>query len=153
MSIAGRLRELGIDVPTPPRPVAAYIPAVRTGNLLFISGQLPSEAGQLRYSGKVPDDLSPDDAKAAARLAAINCLAVAQVELGSLDQVRQVVRITGHVASSAGFTGQPGVINGASELLVEIFGAAGRHSRAALGAAELPLGAAVEIEMILEVAG
>lgn len=153
MSIADRLRELGIDLPIPPRPVAAYIPAVKTGNLLFISGQLPSEAGQLRYSGKVPDDLSPDDAKAAARLAAINCLAVAQTELGSLDQVTRVVRVTGHVASSAGFTGQPGVVNGASELLAEIFGEAGRHSRAALGAAELPLGAAVEIEMILEVAG
>lgn len=151
MSIADRLRELGIELPTPPRPVAAYIPAVRTGNLLFISGQLPSEAGQLRYSGKVPDDLSPDEAKAAARLAAINCLAVAQAELGSLDQVTRVVRITGHVASSAGFTAQPGVINGASELLVDVFGEAGRHSRAALGAAELPLGAAVEIEMILEV--
>lgn len=151
MSIADRLRELTITLPAPPQPVAVYIPAVRSGNLLFISGQLPSEGGQVRYAGKVPADVSPDDAYAAARLAAINALAVAQGELGSLDRVTRVVRVTGHVASSAGFTGQPAVINGASELLGEIFGERGRHSRAALGAAELPLGACVEIEIIFEV--
>lgn len=151
MSIADRLKELSITLPEPPKPVAAYIPAVRTGNLLFISGQLPTEAGQLRYSGKVPADVSVEDAAAAARLATINALAVAQGELGSLDKVSRVVRVMGHVASSPGFTGQPAVVNGASELLVQIFGDNGRHSRAALGAAELPLGAAVEVEMILEV--
>jgi enamine deaminase RidA (YjgF/YER057c/UK114 family) len=151
MSIADRLKELSITLPSPPKPVAAYVPAVRTGNLLFISGQLPSEDGRIRYTGKVPADISQDDAYAAARLAVINALAVAQGEIGSLDKVTRVVRVMGHVASAPGFTGQPAVINGASELLGEIFGERGRHSRAALGAAELPLGACVEVEMILEV--
>jgi enamine deaminase RidA (YjgF/YER057c/UK114 family) len=151
MSIADRLRELNITLPEPPRPVAAYIPAVRTGNLLFISGQLPMEGGQLRYAGKVPADVTPEHAYAAARLATINALAVARGELGSLDRVTRVVRVIGHVASAPGFTGQPAVVNGASELLGEVFGERGRHSRAALGAAELPLGACVEIELILEV--
>lgn len=151
MSVADRLRELHITLPAPPAPVAAYVPAVRTGNLLFISGQLPSEGGVVRYTGKVPVDLSPEEAYAAARLAAINCLVVAQGELGDLDRVTRVVRVTGHVTSAPGFTGQPAVVNGASELLVQVFGERGRHSRAALGAAELPLGACVEIEMILEV--
>lgn len=151
MSIIDRLKELGIILPTPPRPVAAYVPAVRTGNLLFISGQLPSVDGKVQYTGKVPSEVSPDDAYAAARLAALNALAVAQSELGSLDRVTRVVRVTGHVASAPGFTGQPAVVNGASELLGELFGERGRHSRAALGAAELPLGACVEVEMILEV--
>ncbi len=151
MSIADRLQQLNITLPPAPKPVAAYVPAVRTGNLLFISGQLPSADGRLRYAGKLGADVSPEDGYAAARLAAINALAVAQGELGSLDRVTRVVRVMGHVASAPGFTGQPGVINGASELLVEIFGEQGRHSRAALGAAELPLGAAVEVEMILEV--
>lgn len=151
MSIADRLRELNITLPAPPKPVAAYVPAVRSGNLLFISGQLPSEDGRVKYTGKVPADVTQDDAYAAARLAAINALAVAQGEIGSLDRVTRVVRITGHVASSPGFTGQSAVINGASELLAEVFGERGRHSRAALGAAELPLGASVEVEMILEI--
>jgi enamine deaminase RidA (YjgF/YER057c/UK114 family) len=151
MSIADRLKELGITLPAPPKPVAAYIPAVRTGNLLFISGQLPSADGKVQYTGKVPAEVSQEDAYAAARLAAINALAVAQGELGSLDRVTRVVRIIGHVASAPGFTAQPAVINGASELLGELFGERGRHSRAALGAAELPLGACVEVEMILEV--
>lgn len=151
MSIAARLEQLGITLPTPPKPVASYIPAVRTGNLLFISGQLPSVDGRLTATGKVPDDVSLDDAYAAARTATINALAVAHGELGSLDRVTRVVRVTGHVAGVPGFTGQPGVINGASDLLVEIFGEQGRHSRAALGAADLPLGSCVEVELILEV--
>ncbi len=151
MSIADRLKDLGITLPAPPKPVAAYVPAVRTGNLLFISGQLPSEGGQVKYAGKVPADVTQDDAYAAARLATINALAVVQGELGSLDRVTRVVRVIGHVASAPGFTGQPAVINGASELLGQVFGERGRHSRAALGAAELPLGACVEVEMILEV--
>lgn len=151
MAIADRLRELDITLPPAPQPVAAYVPAVRTGNLLFISGQLPTAGGKLQYTGKVGAEVTPEDGYAAARLAAINALAVAQGELGSLDRVTRVVRVMGHVASAPGFTGQPGVINGASELLVDIFGDRGRHSRAALGAAELPLGAAVEVEMILEV--
>ncbi len=151
MSIDARLRELGITLPEPPKPVAAYVPAVRSGTLLFISGQLPAENGKLPFTGKVPEGVSIEDATRAARTAALNALAVAKAELGSLDTVTRVVRVMGHVACSPGFTMQPAVINGASELLVEIFGERGRNSRAALGAAELPLGACVEIEMILEV--
>ena len=151
MSIADRLQELGITLPPPPRPVAAYVPAVHAGDLLFISGQLPTENGRLVFPGKVPAEVSVEDATQAARLAALNGLAVANHELvGGLERVRRVVRVTGHVASSPGFTMQPAVINGASELLVAVFGERGRHSRAALGAAELPLGACVEVEMILE---
>ena len=154
MTIADRLTELGISLPPPPRPVAAYVPAVRAGGLLFISGQLPTEDGRLIYAGKVPADVSIEDATQAARVAALNALAVANHDLiGGLERVRRVVRVIGHVASSPGFTMQPAVINGASELLVQVFGEAGRHSRAALGAAELPLGACVEIEMILDVEG
>ena len=154
MTIADRLTELGIALPPPPKPVAAYVPAVRAGGLLFISGQLPTEDGRLLFPGKVPADISVEDATHAARVAALNALAVASHELiGGLERVRRVVRVTGHVASAPGFTMQPAVINGASELLVQIFGEAGRHSRAALGAAELPLGACVEIEMILDIEG
>ena len=153
MSIADRLAELGITLPPPPKPVAAYVPAVLSGSLLFISGQLPTESGHLLFPGKVDGDVSVADATRAARVAALNALAVAQAEIGDLDRVRRVVRVTGHVASSPGFTMQPAVINGASELLVQLFGERGRHSRAALGAAELPLGACVEIELILEVEG
>lgn len=151
MSVSDRLTELGITLPPPPKPVAAYVPAVRTGNLLYISGQLPTEDGRLLYPGVVPDEVSPEDAAGAARAAALNALAVARAELGSLDRVRRVVRVTGHVASAPGFGGQPAVINGASDLLFEIFGEAGRHSRAALGAVALPLGACVEVELILEI--
>jgi enamine deaminase RidA (YjgF/YER057c/UK114 family) len=153
VSIAGRLAELGIALPPPPKPVASYLPAVRSGSLLFISGQLPTENGRVLFPGKVPADLSIDDATAAARVAVQNALAVAQAELGSLDRVARVVRLTGHVASAPGFTAQPAVINGASDLLFQVFGERGRHSRAALGAAELPLGAPVEIELILEIEG
>ena len=153
MTIAERLTELGITLPPPPTPVASYVPAVLSGSLLFISGQLPTENGRLLFPGKVPADVSVEDATAAARAAALNALSVARSELGSLDRVRRVVRVTGHVASAPGFTAQPLVINGASDLLVQIFGERGRHSRAALGAAELPLGACVEVELILEVEG
>jgi enamine deaminase RidA (YjgF/YER057c/UK114 family) len=151
VTIADRLTELGITLPPAPKPVAAYVPAVRSGALLFISGQLPTENGQLLFPGKVDADVSVEDATRAARAAALNALAVAHAEIGGLERVRQVVRVTGHVASSPGFTMQPAVINGASELLVQIFGEHGRHSRAALGAAELPLGACVEVELILEI--
>ena len=154
MTVADRLIELGITLPPPPKPVAAYVPAVRAGGLLFISGQLPTEDGRLIFPGKVPADVSVEDAAQAARVAALNALAVANHDLiGGLERVRRVVRVAGHVASSPGLTMQPAVINGASELLVQIFGESGRHSRAALGAAELPLGACVEIELILDVEG
>lgn len=151
MAIDDRLRELGITLPQAPKPVAVYIPAVRSGNLLFISGQLPSENGQLPETGKLGGDVSVEQGQAAARRATLNALAIARDMLGSLDHVSQVVRLVGYVASAEGFTQQSVVVNGASELLGQIFGEQGRHARLALGAAELPLNAPVEIELILEV--
>lgn len=146
-----RLARLGISLPDAPRPVAAYLPAVRCGNMVFTSGQLPFKWGEVAYRGKVGDAVSEADAYQAARLAALNCLAAARSLLGSLDAIARVVKVTGYVNSAPGFTGQPRVLNGASELLVEIFGEAGRHARAAVGCSDLPLDAAVEVDMILEV--
>lgn len=151
MSIADRLEELGIELPTGPRPIALYVPAVRSGNLLFISGQLPMQSGQLMSTGKLGADVNVEGGQAAARQATLNGLAIARDAVGGLDNVTQVVRLVGHVASAEGFTQQAAVVNGASELLVEIFGDKGKHARLALGAAELPLNAPVEIELILEV--
>lgn len=146
-----KLRELGIDLPKAPEPVAEYVPAVRTGNLVFVSGQLPVRDGDLRFEGKVGSDLTVEEAKEAAELAAVNALAIVRAELGSLDRVRRVVRMVAHVNSADGFTEQHLVANGASELLGELFGKRGRHSRLALGAPELPLDAAVELDTIFEV--
>lgn len=152
MSVDDRLKELGITLPQAPKPVAIYIPAVRSGNLLFISGQLPTENGQLPETGKLGAGVSVEQGQAAARRGTLNALAIARDMLGNLDNVVQVVRLVGHVASAEGFTQQSVVVNGASELLGQIFGDKGKHARLALGAAELPLGAPVEIELILEVA-
>jgi len=146
-----KLAELGLALPPAPKPVGAYIPAVRTGNLIFASGQLPMREGKLIATGHVGREVTLETAQTCARQAALNALAVVAAEVGSLAAVRRIVRITGHVASAPGFTDQAKVLNAASELVVEIFGDAGRHSRAALGAAELPLGAPVELEMIVEV--
>lgn len=148
MSIDARLTQLGITLPTPPKPVAAYIPARRSGNLLFISGQLPFKDGQLTAKGPVTDTPA---AAAAARQCAINALAVAQDALGSLDKVAGVVRVGVWVACGNDFADQPKVANGASELLVEVFGEAGRHARAAVGTNALPLGATVEVEVCFEI--
>lgn len=150
--IADRLQELGITLPPAPKPVAVYIPAVRSGNLLFISGQLPTVAGKLPQTGKLGAKLGVEQGRDAARQATLNALAIAQDSLGSLDAVVRVVRLVCHVASAPGFTEQHLVANGASELLGAIFGDAGRHARLALGAAELPLDAPVEVELILEAA-
>ena len=147
-----RLRDMGLELPPAPKPVGVYIPAVRTGSLVFVSGQLPTKDGKLIAQGHVGDDVSVEEAKACARQAALNALAVVAAEVGGLENVRRVVRLTGHVASAPGFTDQAKVMNAASELVGQIFGEAGRHSRAALGAAELPLGAPIELEMIVEVA-
>ncbi len=152
MSVEDRLAQLGIVLPRAPKPVAAYVPAVAAAGLLFTSGQLPFRDGEVAYRGKVGADLNPEEGAAAARLCALNCLAVARAELGTLDRVRRVVKVTGYVNSAPGFTGQPGVLNGASELLLEVFGEAGRHARAAVGVSELPLDAAVEVEMVFELA-
>lgn len=151
LSFEQRLREMGIALPEAPRPVAAYVPAVQAGDLLFTSGQIPLRGGEMAYKGKVGRDLSEEDGYQAARLCALNCLAVARAALGSLDRVRRVVKVVGYVNSAPGFTAQPRVLNGASDLLQEVFGEAGRHARSAVGAPELPLDAAVEVEMVFEV--
>jgi enamine deaminase RidA (YjgF/YER057c/UK114 family) len=151
MSFDARLHELDLELPVPPKPVASYIPAVRSGNLLFLSGVLPFREGQLTLRGKVGRELTPDQGRDAARTAVLNALAIARQELGTLDRIKKVVRMVGHVASAEGFIQQPAVINGASDLLVQVFGEAGRHARVAVGAAELPLNSPVELELIIEI--
>jgi len=147
------LRALGLELPPAPKPVGAYVPAVRAGNLVFVSGQLPMKDGKLMTTGHVGREVALGEAQACARQAALNALAVVAAEIGGLAKVSRIVRITGHVASAPGFTDQAKVLNAASELLAQVFGDAGRHSRAAVGAAELPLGSPVELEMIVEVGG
>lgn len=151
MSYESRLSELGIQLPAPPQPVATYIPAVRAGDLLFLSGVVPFRDGQLALVGKLGTDLTVEQGYEAARIALLNALAIVRKELGTLDRVKKVVRMVGHVASADGFVQQPAVVNGASDLLVKIFDEAGRHARVAVGAAALPLNAPVELEIILEV--
>jgi enamine deaminase RidA (YjgF/YER057c/UK114 family) len=147
-----RLAELGLTLPAVAPPLAAYVPAVQSGNLVYVSGQLPRDVdGALAGTGKVGDQVTPERAKELAGLCALNALAVVD-DLVGLDRVTRVVKVVGFVASAEGFTGQPGVINGASELLGAVFGAAGQHARSAVGVAELPLGAPVEVEMIVEIA-
>src|SRR6478736_3816586 len=150
MTILEKISSLGLILPAVPAPVAAYVNCVRSGNLLFLSGGLPID-GDKKVIGKVPTDVSIDEAKEGARMIILNRLAVIQDEIGSLDKVKQIVSLTGFVNSAPDFYGHPQVINGASELLVEIFGDKGKHSRTALGAAALPLNVAVEINMIVEV--
>jgi enamine deaminase RidA (YjgF/YER057c/UK114 family) len=145
-----RLAELGITLPLVPAPVAAYIPARRSGAFVFTSGQLPMVEGTLQMTGKVGGTVTAEDATALARTAALNALAAVH-DLVGLDSVVGVVKVVGYVASDPGFTGQPAVINGASALLGEVFGAAGAHARSAVGVASLPLDAPVEIELIVEV--
>lgn len=151
MSVEKRLAELGIEIPVLPPPVASYVPAVRTGRLVFASGQTPTVAGQLTLRGKLGEGISIERGQEAARLATLNCLAEVRGLLGSLDEVVRVVKLTGYVASAPGFGDQPKVVNGASQLIEEVFGEAGRHARVALGVAELPVGAPVEVELIVEV--
>lgn len=151
-TLDARLAELGIEIPTTSKPVAAYIPAVASGNLVYTSGQLPMVDGALPLTGKVGAEVSADDAKALARTCVLNGLAAARTAIGSLDRITRVVKVVGFVASDPSFSGQPGVINGASELLGEIFGDAGAHARSAVGVAVLPLDAPVEIEFVFEFA-
>ena len=151
MSASSRLAELGIELPEVVAPLAAYVPAVRTGNLVYTSGQLPIVGGELLQSGKVGATVSPEDAKALARVCALNALAAVHALVG-VDSVTRVVKVVGFVSSAAGFTGQPGVVNGASHLFGEVFGDAGTHARSAVGVSELPLDAPVEVELIVEVA-
>lgn len=162
-TVSDRLRELGIELPAVAAPVAAYVPAVRVGDLVHTSGQLPFVDGTLTEVGKVKDisaagdgdssgSVSAQHAKAAARVAALNALAAVD-DLVGIDNVERIIKVTGFVASAPGFTGQPGVINGASELFGEIFGDAGRHARSAVGVSELPLNTPVEIEITVQVRG
>ena len=147
-----RLAELGITLPTVAAPAGAYIPAKQTGTLVFTAGQVPFVDGKLAATGKVGAEVDADTAYGLARTCALNALAAIDALVG-LDAVTGVVKVVGFVASAPGFTGQPGVINGASDVLGEIFGDAGRHARSAVGVAELPIGAPVEVELIVEVAG
>ncbi len=151
MDYEKKLEQLGLKLPQAPKPVASYVPVVRTGTLLFLSGILPFVEGQLLSSGKIGEALTLEQAVEAARIALLNGLAVIKAETGSLDEMTKVVRIAVYVASSPSFTQQALVANGASDLLVEIFGDPGRHARLALGVTSLPLDAPVELEMIVEV--
>ena len=152
-TVDARLAELGLTLPVVAAPVATYVPAVQSGRYVHTSGQLPFVEGALPATGKVGDGdglVSPADAVGHARTAALNALAAVAALIGDLDQVRRVVKVVGYVASDPSFTGQPQVVNGASELLVEVFGAAGVHARSAVGVVVLPLNAPVEIELLLE---
>jgi enamine deaminase RidA (YjgF/YER057c/UK114 family) len=144
-----RLAELGVRLPPVAAPVAAYVPAVRSGQLVFTSGQLPFVDGGLRRTGKVGGSVDIEDAAGDAKVCVLNALAAVD-ELVGLDSVARIVRVVGYVASAEGFTGQPRVVNGASEFLGRVFGEAGVHARSAIGVAELPLGAPVEVELTVE---
>lgn len=146
-----RLAELGLTVPEVAKPVAAYIPAVRSGNLVFTSGQLPMREGRLVTAGKVGGEVTAEEAVECARQCALNALAAVRAEIGDLSQVRRVVKVVAFVASTPDFTGQPGVANGASQLLGDVFGDAGQHARSAVGVPVLPLDAPVEVELVVEV--
>jgi enamine deaminase RidA (YjgF/YER057c/UK114 family) len=150
VSVSDRLAELGIELPEVVAPLAAYVPAVRTGNLVYTSGQLPMQGGKLPAEGKVGAEVTADDGKALARICGLNALAAVHALVG-IDSVVRIVKVVGFVASAPGFNGQPAVINGASELLGEVFGPAGAHARSAVGVSELPLNAPVEVELIVEV--
>jgi enamine deaminase RidA (YjgF/YER057c/UK114 family) len=150
-SIAQRLAELGITLPAPPRSVANFVPCVQMGNLLFVSGQICSENGQLRYVGRVGAEVSVEDAKQAARLCALNILSHVNAFLGGLDRVSRVCQVQGFVNAVPGFGEQPAIINGASEVFVDVFGEQGRHARYAIGAGSLPYNVAVEVAAIFEV--
>ena len=150
MTPEDRLAELGLTMPEVAAPVAAYVPAVRSGPLVWTSGQLPFVDGQLPATGKVGADVEPETAHELARVCALNALAAIRAEVGDLSRVRRVVKVVGYVASAPSFAGQPAVVNGASELLGAVFGDAGRHARSAVGVASLPLDAPVEVEVVVE---
>jgi enamine deaminase RidA (YjgF/YER057c/UK114 family) len=150
VNASARLGQLGVTLPQVVAPLASYLPAVRTGNLVYTSGQLPIEGGKLARTGKVGAEISPEEGKALARICALNALAAVGSVVG-IDAVTRVVKVVGFVASAPGFNGQPSVVNGASDLLAEVFGDNGAHARSAVGVAELPLDAPVEVELIVEV--
>lgn len=151
MNIEIRLKELGIEIPAASRPLAAYVPGVRTGDFIYISGQLPLQDGRLLYSGKLGRDLSVEQGQAASRVALQNCLGVLKSFLHEWEQLQQIVKLTGYIQSSDSFQQHAAVLNGASELLEQVFSERGKHARAAVGVNSLPLNAACEIEMIATV--
>ena len=153
MTVEARLQELAIVLPTPAAALANYVGRVRTGALMVVSGQLPLADGKLdpRHTGKLGAEVTPQAGAEAARLAAINVLAQAKAELGSLDKIKRVVRLGGYIAAAPGFTALPAVMNGASDLMVDVFGDKGRHARTTIGVAGLPLDAAVEVEAMFEI--
>ena len=146
-----KLKELGFELPPAPKPVAVYVPAVEAGGYVYTSGQLPFVNGELKYIGRLGEEISEEQGCEAAKICALNCLSAVKGIAGSLDNIERIVKVTGFVNSTPDFTRQPGVINGASELLGKIFGEAGLHARSAVGVAQLPLGAACEVEMIVKV--
>ena len=151
--IEEQLKRKGIELPEPPKPAGVYLPAVTVRNLVFVAGQIPSVKGVLRYKGKLVKDITLEDGYQAARVCALNALSVLKSELGTLDKVTRIVRVSGFVNCTDDFTDQPKVINGASDLLIEVFGDAGKHARVAVGTNALPLGAAVEVEILAEIKG
>ncbi len=148
--IEEKLNELNITLPQPPKPAGAYIPVVKSGNMVYVSGQIPIKDAKVAFKGKVPTVQSLEQAQEAAKICAINALAQLKSELGSLDKIKKILRVSGFVNSEPDFTDQPKVINAASDLLFQIFGEKGQHSRIAVGVASLPLGSTVEIDMIVE---
>ena len=151
MKIEKKIKSLGLELPEVAKPVGSYVPAVQSGNYVFTSGQIPFVKGELRYKGKVGGNLTIEEGYECAKISALNCLAAIKSLIDDLDRVRRVVRVTGFINSAPGFSDQPKVLNGASDLLVEIFGEKGKHSRLALGTSELPLGAPVEVDLIVEI--
>lgn len=151
MSVSDTIKKLGIILPTPPKPAGAYVRAKKTGNLIFVAGQLPMVAGTLKYVGRIGENLSIEDGYEAAKICALNVLSILEAEAGSLDNISQLVRVEGFVCSADGFTDQPKVINGASDFFSQVLGEAGSHARLAIGVKELPLGASVELSAIAEV--
>ena len=150
-NVESRIEQIGLNIPEAPKPVAAYIPAIQTGKLVFTAGQLPMVNGVLISKGLLGQDVEIDEANKAARICTLNALAAIKGVIGDLDRIKQIVRVVGYVASVPTFTQQPAVVNGASELLLEIFGEIGKHARSAVGMTVLPLNASVEIELTVEV--
>lgn len=146
-----KLKEMGIALPQPPKPLASYVPAVMADKYVYTSGQIPLVNGELKFKGKVGAAVTEEEGYEAARVCAVNCLSVVRELIGSLDNIERIVKVTGFVNSAPGFTNQPKVVNGASDLLGQVFGEAGRHARSAVGVSDLPVDAAVEVEMIVKV--
>ena len=153
VSFEERIKELGLELPEAPKPVAAYVPAVLVDKYIYTSGQIPFVNGELKFKGKIGQELNEQEGYEAAKVCALNCLSVIKSVIGDLDKIDRVIKVNGFVASAAGFNMQPKVINGASELIGQIFGDQGQHARAAVGVNELPLDAACEVEMIVKIKG